>query len=342
MDRNFYDNDFEEFLKQKSDQYKMYPSDRVWNNVYSSLHGRKKWWALGFSLFFIGMGLLVGRHVLMADYNRIVTQLNREPLTLRSTAASSKYFPAISNNTHHAHLATSAVKSASTIQQVSAVTIADGLTGTTTPRSSSITASIPGTKTPQPTAATAAETDLVIENNVLDEGREGLAQKEAAAVPLSLTQLAATEQTAAKLKQNKQAVPAAINNAPVSHHNEIAAGLLKPSRWYLQVYASPTVSYRRLSNYDQQAVNHVPVSTTYAGDVNKYVNHRPAPGFELGTNLQYKLSDNLSDSAHGYCVAGRAAHRRTGAAANWRARSPCQPFVVPRMSRWFRPCGGGD
>ncbi len=77
MDRNIYDNDFEEFLKQKSDQYKMYPSDRVWNNVYSSLHGRKKWWALGFTLFFIGSGLLVGKEVLFSNYTRMATQLKK-------------------------------------------------------------------------------------------------------------------------------------------------------------------------------------------------------------------------------------------------------------------------
>jgi hypothetical protein len=42
MERNFYnddDFDFEQFLKQKADQYKMYPSDRVWNNIDNSIRG---------------------------------------------------------------------------------------------------------------------------------------------------------------------------------------------------------------------------------------------------------------------------------------------------------------
>src|SRR5438034_3987196 len=82
MDWNIYDNDFEAFLKQKSDQYKMYPSDRVWNNIYSSLHGRKKWWALGFTLFLIGAGLVAGREVLMSDYNKMLSGLTPDVQTL--------------------------------------------------------------------------------------------------------------------------------------------------------------------------------------------------------------------------------------------------------------------
>src|SRR5258705_7546808 len=98
MDHNIYDNDFEEFLKQKSDQYKMYPSDRVWNNVYSSLHGRRKWWTLGFTLFFIGAGLLVGREVLLSNYNRMAKQLNQGTETLSATKSVKNSIP---YNTRH-------------------------------------------------------------------------------------------------------------------------------------------------------------------------------------------------------------------------------------------------
>ncbi len=83
MDRNIYDNDFEEFLKQKSDQYKMYPSDRVWNNVYSSLHSRKKMVGTRFYFTsFLGSGLLVGKEVLFSNYSRMATRLNQGTETL--------------------------------------------------------------------------------------------------------------------------------------------------------------------------------------------------------------------------------------------------------------------
>ena len=37
-ERILYDDEFEKQLKEKADQFKMYPSDKVWNEVYSSLH----------------------------------------------------------------------------------------------------------------------------------------------------------------------------------------------------------------------------------------------------------------------------------------------------------------
>lgn len=287
MDRNFYDNDFEEFLKQKSDQYKMYPSDRVWDNVYSSLHGRKKWWALAFTLFFIGAGLLAGRQIMLSDYHRIATQLNKEssrlPATtpfIKNTASANSPFGNQLVQKGHPHQIAATVNAS---KLLTAASIANSSTG-----QSSFTAN------PFTDAASSFESGKVITNNpVAGEIKTGLVNSEASVqtIPASIKDMAAQKESNKKLKEYKPttAVIGAVKDAYDRTNG------LKPSRWLLQVYASPTVSYRRLSNYDdQQNVNHVPVSTSYAADVNRYVNHRPAPGFELGTNIQYKLSDNLS------------------------------------------------
>ncbi|RYY21883.1 MAG: hypothetical protein EOO04_17235 [Chitinophagaceae bacterium] len=55
MERNFYTDDFEELLKEKADQYKMYPSDKVWNGIQNSLHSRRKWYWIGFALLLSGV-----------------------------------------------------------------------------------------------------------------------------------------------------------------------------------------------------------------------------------------------------------------------------------------------
>ena len=77
--------------------------------------------------------------------------------------------------------------------------------------------------------------------------------------------------------------------------NAAAKQPLKYSRWSLQYYASPTISYRRLSNVNAGNNNssNIPVASGDAGNINHYVNHKPATGFELGSNVQYRLSDNL-------------------------------------------------
>ena len=287
MDRNFYDNDFEEFLKQKSDQYKMYPSDRVWNNVYSSLHGRKKWWALGFTIFLLGTGLMAGRLLLLSDYNRIAVQLNKNASSLiaRGNASSKNFLPVNSHSlpsadagivaqTGNRHELIQASVTGLRTEKIQNTAAADSNTPPSLDIANRAAIAASPLETTALIATSAPADEIIADNAVAVQKQTAVAGKPAAKKEME------------KLQQT--AVPAAVK------HLREPIGGLKPSRWFLQVYASPTVSYRRLSNYDQQNSNHIPVSANYAADVNRYVNHRPAPGFELGTNIQYKLSDNLS------------------------------------------------
>src|SRR5688500_7547664 len=55
MESNF-NKDFEQYVKQNADQYRMFPSDKVWRGVNSALHTRRKWYGfwLGFILLMTG------------------------------------------------------------------------------------------------------------------------------------------------------------------------------------------------------------------------------------------------------------------------------------------------
>lgn len=65
MEKNFYTDDyFEDFLKQKSDQYKMYPSDKVWKNIHGSLHTRRKWFIMGMFTLISGILFFAGKELL--------------------------------------------------------------------------------------------------------------------------------------------------------------------------------------------------------------------------------------------------------------------------------------
>src|ERR1700745_2805987 len=52
MQRNL-NNEFERFLKENADQYRLYPSSHVWKGIYSALHSRRKWFGLGIALLLI-------------------------------------------------------------------------------------------------------------------------------------------------------------------------------------------------------------------------------------------------------------------------------------------------
>ena len=56
MERGFYNEDIEELLKEKADQYKMYPSDKVWKGIHRSIHPNRKWYWLSLVLFLGAVG----------------------------------------------------------------------------------------------------------------------------------------------------------------------------------------------------------------------------------------------------------------------------------------------
>ncbi len=60
MENEFYDNDFEKFLKQEAENYRMYPSDHIWRNIQQEVHGYQKWPALGIISIFVISALLIG------------------------------------------------------------------------------------------------------------------------------------------------------------------------------------------------------------------------------------------------------------------------------------------
>lgn len=60
MEREFYTDEFEQLLKEKSDQFRMYPSKRVWHSIYNDLHPSRRWPSAAMSLLLIFSLVLIG------------------------------------------------------------------------------------------------------------------------------------------------------------------------------------------------------------------------------------------------------------------------------------------
>ena len=56
----FYNDDFEELLKEKADQFSMYPSKRVWHSIYNNLHPGRRWPSMAIGMLLITSLLLIG------------------------------------------------------------------------------------------------------------------------------------------------------------------------------------------------------------------------------------------------------------------------------------------
>jgi hypothetical protein len=60
MDREFHTNEFEQLLKEKSDQFRLYPSKRVWHSIYNDLHPSRRWPSAAMSMLLIISLMLIG------------------------------------------------------------------------------------------------------------------------------------------------------------------------------------------------------------------------------------------------------------------------------------------
>ena len=60
MEKKFYTDNFERLLKEKSDDFRMYPSKRVWHSIYNDLHPGRKWPSVAMSMILVIALLLIG------------------------------------------------------------------------------------------------------------------------------------------------------------------------------------------------------------------------------------------------------------------------------------------
>jgi hypothetical protein len=74
MENEFYEDEFEQLLKEKADQFSMYPSKRVWHSIYNNLHPSRRWPSVVMSLLLIGSLILIG--YLNTGENSITKQIN--------------------------------------------------------------------------------------------------------------------------------------------------------------------------------------------------------------------------------------------------------------------------
>jgi hypothetical protein len=59
MERQFNNGDFEKLLRDNANQYRMYPSEKVWKGIHSALHTRRRWYGLSAAIMFLLTGSIV-------------------------------------------------------------------------------------------------------------------------------------------------------------------------------------------------------------------------------------------------------------------------------------------
>lgn len=322
MERGFYNEDFEQLIKQKADQYKMFPSDHVWKNIDRSMHTRRKWYWLGFLLFLAGVGYY-SMVELMSPANR-KTAVKPEAAPLRMVAAQN-------NTAEKAIIVPFSTAAAKTHKHVVAIPAGWNTVSDDTDPSAIEAALVPS----HPALLTAEEVSAISKETPVYDQQTGSLKKEGTTTLLShqLSSIVTSRQHYQLLQDilshNRNAVDAATHLSAsitpdpdkklaaadetsedmkrINWLQENAVYELRPppmKRIGWQVAFSPTMNYRRLTmdpntNYYGKGspgyvtIKNVPVAMNLSEGPDKLVNHKPALGFELGTHILYTVNKNI-------------------------------------------------
>lgn len=309
MERGFYNEDIEELLKEKADQYKMYPSDKVWKGIHRSLHHNRRWYWLSLMIFLSAIGYYTFiEFITPSSTSKVINGNNPSSTLSKPTNAASQPKAVIvpfgtpdkqnsSNNTADP-----------TGNQRTFVLNPDNSTDNTEP--------VIAPDQPIPLAITppANSNSLAFnsETPVYDIGT-GRVKKDWHLMPADqLPILAANDndQTQAAItgaaslahstavdasklagKQNEQEDHKRINWVQNLAVYELQVTKMKRLSW--QLAFTPTMNYRTLKGSSSSDIKTFPLAPTMEGDLNKLVNHKPALGFELGSNLLYTVNRTL-------------------------------------------------
>ncbi|MBX3252945.1 MAG: hypothetical protein KF862_02300 [Chitinophagaceae bacterium] len=273
MERNIYmDDEFEKFLKEKADQYKLYPSDKAWSNIQRSLKPQRKWPYITLTLL-----LLLGTSVIVdhRDYN--------------NGASGIRY------NTNHIALAQNNLTSAADIP-VNAPPIAlykpENVQTPAIQMQAFVTASGPVNskdlfQTEQVRALAVTTTTSAPLEEVAPEFTKTPVKNAVAAL---------------NMLNNKTQIVTVDKEQEAAGENTIKKVLwggevFRRSKFSWQISFSPTVSYRKLTSGIQditEVFRGVPASLDQqTSSINNSVTQKPAIGAEVGIGLNYKVAPNF-------------------------------------------------
>jgi hypothetical protein len=306
---------FEQFIKEGADQYRMYPSEKVWKGVHNALHTRRRRWIIGFTvLLFVGgitsltfintnnpeENTIAANTVAAENINTpgVVTKENNIPYSevekgtvysfapKQKTGPANRIVPATAKKTRLKKDAIAVIEKTNEAAEIEDEIIIIE-TPTVEKHAVEPTTTVIEENTELPITITAPnlESAPAIPNEIADDNKTEAIKLDPA------SKIANPE-----LKENNNAVE---NFAAESIVN--AAGKkVKQSRFSVQGFFTPTISYRKLTEnkafLQRTAVQNNNLTNNYAYflDVNNAVRHKPDMGLEAGANVRYALSKNIS------------------------------------------------
>jgi hypothetical protein len=280
-ERILYEEEFEKQLKEKADQFKMYPSDRVWNEVYSSLHIRRRRFVAGMTFLIGGILILAGSQLIFPTKNsvsKIITAKNNiatKPATAGSlqSFATNSFAPNTMDNSEVQHNVDGALNSGLPFD------LRSGISPMQESRPDEMHESLPE--------------KIQINNHVKAIQPSDLKVSEKAATPLIISEVNQNESSASANPIVNSVSADLVPEKSVAelthiHHDKLS--------W--ELYIAPTLNTHYLYglNYQTmaQSVQSAPIMVVHVANVNGFVDNTPVMGYDVGGNILYRISKNIS------------------------------------------------
>jgi hypothetical protein len=288
MERKFYPENFEKFLKEHVDNFKMTPSKKTWHGIYNDLHPGRRWPSVTMSFVFI-FALVIISH--LNTNNGHDNAFNLKVLSAANIKSSTS-----------SGLKTSSSSSADTKANKPAKT---------TTNSFKEESNLPESKAISHNSNTITSNNQDKIENTVTQKTENISIESGTTITPELqnTTPENVEQSNTEIENNKTALPEVINktNTPVKKElkTEQADNLIviKPKKVrnnpaIFTYYFSPSLSYRSFSD----------------SKINNSVIHKAMIGYEAGSNLkinifkQLQFTTGLQLNFSGYNIKASSTH----------------------------------
>jgi len=287
MERNFYSENFENFLKGHADKFKMTPSKKVWHGIYNDLHPGKRWPSIAMSMVFIFTLVIIGH--LNTNNGHTIPLYKLNSVQTPNLAKSGK-------KSHAVKQSQSFKESIVTDDNTSASNSIGVNAGSNDPVTSSF--QLPDIKNTQSSSNTTTyqpnkndKTNTVSENKI-----EGPTAKIESSLTNNVIQASNTNDDVSNSSQDLNVeTEKEIINSTININKEISSSA-KATTHKTQPVANAEKIHNPRRNSNITWTYYITPSFSYrylSADINNSVSHRPRIGYEAGTEMSFKLFKKL-------------------------------------------------
>lgn len=322
MENSFDNRDFERFVRQNADQYRMFPSEKVWKGVHNALHTRRRWYGIGLALLLITTAAVTVVMLVPSGKNNSLAANSRNINNLVANKPAEKTAPDVQpvigpvqpaddrngNGTYPVTLPVKFTRNNNNVTETAEKDPADhpaAITNLpepviTTEAISQVNAADKNTNT-RYKPVTFINKNNPETNSILTEPK--LRQNDPIIAALTDNAVKKTEPVSEKPDNKKDGIAPYTIESVVNSYRHTG----KSRKWGWELFLTPTISYRKLSENTEFISaarynsiingNYGITPIFYTTDVNSVVNHKPDLGFQLGVRGAYPISKWFSLTA---------------------------------------------